>query len=371
MMSSHRDSPGGRGVFVLAVWVGASACAIASPVTGVTQSNPDPRAPVPVVMVSLTASLKAGEGKTYDLPIDASVARLFVDVVTDPNVTDLDIAFLDPSGKSHDGVADGDDGITGLTQEAPAVGLWKVRLRAGSDIVYSYEAHADSPLVVTAETDGEAYASGAPIEFTAKILNAGVPVTGARVEAWLIPDRDLPLIFQIVPLEDRGDGSYVGRAVPTERGTFRAEVVARGDVPGGSFQRAWALRHGLGVIPDTLKILSARAVTPEDPDGNGRFEKIPFDVMVDVRRGGKFVVTSHLSESGGAQVAWRTDWIDLSVGLRTIRIAFIGSDVVRSGRDGPYHLRKVVIQDMQEESAPPIEKTFSGVEQRLRRDQLE
>ncbi|MBI3449677.1 MAG: hypothetical protein HY049_12275 [Acidobacteria bacterium] len=323
-------------------------------------------------MVGLTESLKAGKEKTYDLPIDASVARVAVLVATDPNVTDLEVAVLDPSGKLHRLDDDGaDDGFRNVAQEKPGVGLWKVRLRAGSDVVYTYEAHADSPLVVTAETDGEAYAPGVPIEFTAKVLNAGVPVPGARVEVWLIPDRDPPFVFQVVPLDDRGDGSYFGRAVPTERGTFRGQVVARGDVSGGSFQRAWALRHGLGVIPDTLKILSARAAAPVDADGNGRFEEIPFDVDVDVRQGGKVAVSSYLTDPDGKQAGWSANSLDLSVGLRTIRVAFEGSMVLRSGRDGPFQLRRIAIQLLEGVWAPPIEKKFSGVEQRLRRDQLE
>jgi hypothetical protein len=79
------------------------------------------------------------------------------------------------------------------------------------------------------------------------------------------------------------------------------------------------------------------AATAVDKDGDGRFDEIDFTGTVTVEEPGLYVInTSLYADNPWDYVAGADGEFQLTAGSNTFRLVFKGSDIAKSGRDGPY-----------------------------------
>lgn len=79
------------------------------------------------------------------------------------------------------------------------------------------------------------------------------------------------------------------------------------------------------------------ATKPIDTNGDGLYEELDFTGTVTVEAGGVYVIDAGLyAEDPSAYVAFAVVTVSLHAGANTFTLVFKGSDIAKSGRDGPY-----------------------------------
>jgi uncharacterized protein DUF4159/von Willebrand factor type A domain-containing protein len=189
-----------------------------------------------VTIRTSTVSLKPGESRGDDIPIDDSVAR----VIFAARSTRADTLFTasapsDANGSAEQFAAKGTYKFYAYRDPTP--GTWRALLRGGTkpDRV-TLETTANTPLFPLLLPLAPRYKFGEPIDIACTLANGARPLTGATLTARLLAKNGKTIA---APLTDRGDGLYAARLTGRiDPGTFTLDITARGvTAKGHPFER--------------------------------------------------------------------------------------------------------------------------------------
>ena len=165
------------------------------------------------------------------------------------------------------------------------------------------------------------------------------PVTGDSVGAELVDPagKQTP-----ITLTAAGSGHWTGQGTPTVGGTNTINAWTTGN----GIRRTQAL---LNVSSGTVSLGSNFTERLNDTNGDGLSDQLILTLPITVAKAGPYRVRARLVDSTGSQVAieWNptpnSRYYDLRSGEQPIDLTFLGADIYKSGRSGPYRLVDVMV----------------------------
>ncbi len=307
------------------------------------------------VTASLSGYLESGQTVSHTLAVDTGGHSLFYlswftgtfsFTLTQPGgqVITPEYAGLYPEKVAYTSGA-GDSTILpaavyGFTTTLP--GDYTLNIGAGeadSSYVTFAAMETDRTFVVT--TNAYLYQPGDTAILTGTLQGPSGGIDGANVQAQLIRADDLTATLELVGL---GGGVYRATyVVPGAPGYLQAVVAAGGDDGGMPFTRQ--VDKLLAVAPHSAQLAASYRDWSEDKDGDGFHDTLALDVDVDVTQVGTYTLSADLVTEGQT-VAHAGQYINLTLGTRTVTLRFDGWDIRRSRLSGPYTVTNVYLVDV-------------------------
>ncbi len=315
--------------------------------------TPDPAAATSGHTATAGAFITQGQIKTQIVPIDSAAPAFFS--LAYPS-GDLSMALISPSGRRYDPTTIvGDPNVSHEKAEilggflevydfaAPEVGVWTVEVKAtsvtaaGGTVAYAVHAWFESPAItLTGGVLKPSVHSGEPLDLTATVRRAGVPLSGATAVARIaLPDDTA----REVALHDDGvapdlvaeDGIYTGRLTDTTQpGLYRVAVRASGTAPAFSREDL-----ALATVSQSSSTLAGTfRDRGEDTDGDGLFNQLVIDVDLNVTAPGSYRLFGVLTDSAGNQHEAHAV-STLAAGAATISLRFDGAESLYALRGAP------------------------------------
>ncbi len=283
----------------------------------------------------------------------------------------MDLTLTSPDGSSYSlATPAGTDGVFAsafellggqwvtMRVENPLPGQWDAQVTAtnivepGGNSIYVLAASQPSELIdFSVEVLEEVIRVGLPITLQAELAQSGAGITGGAVEvSFVLPDMTVDTVM----LNDdglgadptAGDGLYSASYGPlTQGGSYRAlaEAQAAHPVSGGAFERQ-AL-FGFAATQNTSRLTGVYADSGVDINGDGLFEYLDIEVGLDIQAAGDYRVFAVLTDDSGNQQQVAVDET-LSIGMSTQTLRFDGEAIYQAGIDGPYHLARVRLNEI-------------------------
>jgi len=158
------------------------------------------------------------------------------------------------------------------------------------------------------------------------------PVAGDVVQAELV---DMAGNSRPITLTPSGSGHWTGQVTPTVGGTNTINAWTTGN----GIRRTQAF---LNVSSGTVSVGTSFSERLVDANGDGLAEQLILTLPITVRDAGSYLIRARLIDSTGTQVALNSSPTtghssnDLISGVQAIDIAFPGSKIYDSSRNGPY-----------------------------------
>ena len=306
----------------------------------------------------LDGMVHAGETVTHALTVDTTGASQFL-VAWDAG--SLDIRLARPDGQEITPIfaegdpetvayvadlnSDGPYNLAGYVFTTTVPGVWGVSIRgietAPGGAVYSVLAGMISERQLSIGVDKPVYMPGETMVITATLANGVNGIAGVAVTATLAPPSG---IKTTLALNDLGGGHYQGSyVVPATGGQGLLTVAATGDDGGTSFMRqADSL---FAVSSPTAVFGTSHSDHGIDSDGDGRFEALAVDVLLEVNQPGTFTVAAELSKGGVLLDTSAAMLSTTSPGTQAVRLMFDGSMISQACLAGPYAVTNAYLVD--------------------------
>jgi hypothetical protein len=227
--------------------------------------------------------------------------------------------------------------------ETPANGLWQIRIEAAAAAEFEAFAVGASPLLVHLFRDQGVYRPGETVTLETGVLeepgtlHAGFAFS-ATVQA---PGGDLPLTFHDDGAQGdkfAGDNLYAAQfTAPAANADLEIVVQATK----GAIVRFESLL--IPVVAQTATLLGVGNERAVDTNGNGFFDAVMVDVVIDVLEAGDYDVVGDLYTGSGEKAAdgvftTLADGTPFVTGVQTVTLTFDGKTLREAGSDGPYVL---------------------------------
>jgi hypothetical protein len=340
--------------------------------------EPDPAETASGHTATAGAFIAQGQTQTQLVPIDSTAPAFFS--LAYPS-GDLSMALISPSGRRYDPTTiQGDSNVSHEKAEilggflevynfaAPEVGVWTVEVSAasvpapGGTVAYAAYAWFENPAITLAGATREASVhSGEPLDLTATVRRAGVPLSGATAVARVaLPDgtaREVTLLDNgVAPDLVAEDGVYTGRLTDTTQpGLYRIAVRASGTAPAFSredFTLA-TVSQSSSVIAGTFRDRG------EDTDGDGLFNQLVVDVDLNVTAPGSYRLFGVLTDSAGNRHEANVV-STLAAGPSSVSLRFDGTALFANGVDGPYTLSAVRLAEENDLALLPVDEKLDA-----------
>ena len=233
---------------------------------------------------------------------------------------------------------------------------------AGGTVAYAVHAWFENPVITLAGgVRRPSVHSGEPLDLTATVRRAGVPLSGATAVARVaLPDgtaREVTLLDNgAAPDLTAEDGVYTGRLADTSQpGLYRAAIRASGTVP--AFSRE---DFALATVSQSASSISGTFRDHgEDTDGDGLFNQLVVDVDLNVTAAGAYRLFGVLSDSAGNR--HEANLVStLAAGSATVSLRFDGAALFANGVDGPYTLSAVRLAEEGELGPLPVDEKLDA-----------
>ncbi len=216
-------------------------------------------------------------------------------------------------------------------------------------VPYSIQIFLDSNVLLSGNLDPTEVAIGEPVILTAELESDGSPILGAEAEARITrPDGGYE-VFTLLDDgqgEDRvqGDGIYTGLMDSTPiSGLYLVRIRASGTQP---FPFLREENHILLVRSSVATFLDGFTSGGADLEPDGLLEGIWLEGSIQADEAGTYMVLGTLTDLDGNLVANSGELLDVEApGVVVFRILFDGKDILGSGLDGPYILKKIELLD--------------------------
>lgn len=299
-----------------------------------------------------TGRLESGEEKTIELQTDSTGETTFFLSWTgeskpsfslvSPNQVEITPSFAaaNPGNVQYrDGSIDTSSQpyqIYMLTSGQP--GTWKIKLVGGaSPVTFQAFATQQTACILQAELDKTRYQAGENAVITAKITNQASDSGTTVIAKVTAPDGAQTEITLLEQPKGFYTGSYI---IPNAPGFLIIDIHASGLDQGAAYNLS---KNMVSIImlndPSLTGAYSEMAV---NQGSNGQFEKLAYDVEVDVINGGPFTFTAKLY-AGEQLITNAYANVDLAPGKQTVRLLFDGQSIQQAGLDGPYTIKNLDI----------------------------
>jgi len=242
--------------------------------------------------------------------------------------------------------------------QSPEVGTWTAYASVFSDptpadsTVYWVNSWLLEPQVsLRAYATNSHVATGATIEYRARVANAGTGIAGATVVAYVLrPDGQRYTVTLadggVAPDSIANDGLYTGALTATSvPGRYTAYVSAvRSGVPGQpDFSRT--AQVAVAVSASTSTFTGSISDYGEDTNGNGYYDSLVVAVGVQITTAGRYRVVGVLSDSLEDELKVGAEAV-LQPGTRTIYLRFSGRWLFENRHSGPYTVGGLVLSEV-------------------------
>jgi hypothetical protein len=336
----------------------ADAPGVGSPLSNqhYTRPSPEPRSAL------RTGSVQPGETVALTpIPIDAPGRTRFLVRWKGPA---LSVSLRDPKGRTIDSKAAEKDGESeylelGFADVASYVvtntlpGSWTIMLHADgknrSPSQYVAYASQASPARLQVSTDRPWYLPGELVTITVTCTDASTPISLTAVQADVYsPGKEhetIPLT-RVQPVgEKRASPSYVASyRAPSQGGYYNILVRASGRRGKNDLERGGELTFG--VCGDSARLSGVYDLAAGQRDGSGKLSNLEATIGVVAQREGSYLCAVALADSQGHRIATVAKPVHLTPGVHTLVVSLPGQAIAASGRDGPYHLSEVMLQDI-------------------------
>jgi hypothetical protein len=136
-------------------------------------------------------------------------------------------------------------------------------LAAGDSATCTITNHDTPSFAATTGTSKSMYTAGETVTMTARVLNGGVPVSGARVNFDALKPNGINHIVRIATTDNNGDASvsFVSGTGPSSIGTYQLTTTA---TSGGATARAYASFVVQSVAPQPATLIISKIVVNDD-----------------------------------------------------------------------------------------------------------
>jgi hypothetical protein len=304
------------------------------------------------IMPSITGTLTAGQVQSITVPVEVVTTAGFVVMGDGP----LTVTLLTPAGQTIDPAtpavdpnvrydAQGDTTFWYYQYrvETPANGLWQIRIEAAAATEFETFAVGASPLLVHLFRDQGVYRPGETVTLETGVLEEPSTLhTGFAFSATVqAPGSDLPLTFHDDGVQGdklAGDNLYAAQfTAPAANADLEIVVQAAKN----NIVRFESLL--IPVVAQTATLLGVGNERAVDTNGNGFFDAVLVDVVIDVLEAGDYDVVGDLYTGSGEKAAdgvftTLADGTPFVTGVQTVTLTFDGKTLREAGSDGPYVL---------------------------------
>jgi hypothetical protein len=326
-------------------------------------------APIPIVArtLAVTGIIHQGETITKTIPIDQATPTLFSMLYPSG---DLNLALISPSEQRFDAstvignpdVIREESEILGGRMEAYSfanleIGLWTVEVSAPSvtepsgSVSFGVNGWLENPVITFSGGFGKANVHfGETIKITGTVKNNSNPVLGVNVVANIIlPDNTT----ETVAMHDdgldgdvaAGDGIYSANYNNTAlSGIYKVHYAASHDISANlpAFSREDFLIATVSVSTST--IVGQFADSVQDSDGDGLFNSLDIDVVLNITETANYRVLGILEDSNGNSIE-ASSVANLNPGANTVTLNFDGEEIYKNHANGPYKLKTVRLSE--------------------------
>ncbi len=312
-------------------------------------SSPDAQ----LLMPSITGTLTAGQMQSLTVPVEAVTTAAFgvigggpisVTLMTPSSqIINPDTSAVDPNVRYDEAHDDTPLWYYRYRLENPADGLWIIQLHAATTTEFEALAVGASPLQMHIFPDHGAYRPGQTITLETGMreetgaFQAGYVFTAT---AQLLDGSMILLTFYDDGIQGdkvAGDNLYTAQFTAPD-GNGYLEIL--GQATKADIVRVESL--SIPVVAQTATILGVGNERAVDTNGNGFFDTLEIDVVIDVLEAGDYDVAGDLYAGSGEKVA---DGIfttlgrePFTTGVHTVTLTFDGKTLREAGSDGPYVL---------------------------------
>ena len=235
--------------------------------------------------------------------------------------------------------------------QAPETGNWTLEVTGtgvpSPDSAYGVTALVQLPpgtgVALAAAVDREQYVVGEAVTITATVTSDGVLVTDATVTGTVVHPDGVTTTEVVLVDDGRGEGTYRGVfAATTLSGLYDLVVAAEGTAP--AFTRQQLLL--VSVVPSATTFSGVITDHGVDADGDGLYEQLVVEVGVEVDVAAAYRVFGTLVDGAGTALQQLRVEQHLEPGPQTVSLAFDGAVLFAFGRDGPYLLEDLVLEDV-------------------------
>lgn len=311
------------------------------------------------ILDTWSAILRAGEGDSHGVNVDAGFDTLIVSTLVDG--ADARVTILSPSGTPRacdqrtrlpvvdDCVDCSDTQLCAIAE--PQSGTWVVEV-ALADRTLS----EPFPYHVTVQAQGGARATvcgvspttgvvGSPVMLTVEHRELGAPLLGVAVNAaigW--PGGEIDSGVQllddgVIPDVAANDGVYTGDFVPLQSGEYAIEVHSLYGGNTGTSSRKVLVVPVAPSLSTLAEVLGERVI---DVDDDGLIDALEIPVIVDAGAAGILQLRGDLVAENGIRVGSVVVRREVETGNNAIVVAFDGLTIYGAASDGPYSLELVV-----------------------------
>jgi hypothetical protein len=305
-----------------------------------------------ILTPSITGTLTAGQIQSITVPVEVVTTAGFVVMGDGP----LTVTLLTPAGQTIDPAtpavdpnvrydAQGDTTFWYYQYrvETPANGLWQIRIEAAAATEFETFAVGASPLLVHLFRDQGVYRPGETVTLETGVLEEPSTLhTGFAFSATVqAPGSDLPLTFHDDGVQGdklAGDNLYAAQfTAPAANADLEIVVQAAKN----NIVRFESLL--IPVVAQTATLLGVGNERAMDTNGNGFFDAVLVDVVIDVLEAGDYDVVGDLYTGSGEKAAdgvftTLADGTPFVTGVQTVTLTFDGKTLREAGSDGPYVL---------------------------------
>jgi hypothetical protein len=305
-----------------------------------------------ILTPSITGTLTAGQIQSITVPVEVVTTAGFVVMGDGP----LTVTLLTPAGQTIDPAtpavdpnvrydAQGDTTFWYYQYrvETPANGLWQIRIEAAAATEFETFAVGASPLLVHLFRDQGVYRPGETVTLETGVLEEPSTLhTGFAFSATVqAPGSDLPLTFHDDGVQGdklAGDNLYAAQfTAPAANADLEIVVQAAKN----NIVRFESLL--IPVVAQTATLLGVGNERAVDTNGNGFFDAVLVDVVIDVLEAGDYDVVGDLYTGSGEKAAdgvftTLADGTPFVTGVQTVTLTFDGKTLREAGSDGPYVL---------------------------------
>lgn len=300
-----------------------------------------------------TGHLESGQDTSFSIDVDGGGEVVFylnwlgdsapVFTLVSPDMVEItpQYALENPEIVSYEISSDAGLFLPYQTYRFPIgeVGTWQVNLSAAlGEIDYQVFAALNNARTFEAELDQYTYRVGETANITASLGNNGVGLSGATVIVSIISSGGTETQLT---LTDNQDGTYIGSyLIPDVPGHLTLNLTAAGEDDGVAYTRSANLVAA--IAPNNLALTGEYAEEPIDDDNSLLYEKLAFDLSVNLAEPGSYLVSAELY-AGDELIIHAADFFDLAAGEQTVRLLFDGQAIRDSGLDGPYTITNLFL----------------------------